>query len=232
MPLARYVFSAQWQEIHMGKISCRAVVFQSRKSFRKRLVIYVTISYGDYGERRVRLGQAQRMQPATRFWKINSGACGRMLTGSLLALQAAKGIYHVKEAIASSTLQIAPSAYIRTHTYTLTQARLLKGWPLPLDRSRWQRGYILPVTVALCCPPGDGAQPLQPASLPWAGPRRASCAVTFMSYKPRWKPERSWNDSLHPATRRTMFSQFTRSEQIRNHFVFICESNESTVSPV
>lgn len=149
------------------------------------MVIYVTISYGDYGERRVRLGQAQRMQPATRFWKINSGACGRMLTGSLLALQAAKGIYHVKEAIASSTLQIAPCAYSRTHTYTLTQACLLKGWPLPLDRSRWQRGYILPVTVALCCPPGDGAQPLQPASLLRAGPHRASCAVTFMSYKQR-----------------------------------------------
>lgn len=81
------------------------------------MVIYVTISYGDYGERRERLGQAQRMQPATRFWKINSGACGRMLTGSLLALQAAKGIYHVKEAIASSTLQIAPSAYRHTHSH-------------------------------------------------------------------------------------------------------------------
>lgn len=99
------------------------------------MAIYVTISYGDYGERRERLGQAQRMQPATRFWKINSGACGRMLTGSLLALQAAKGIYHVKEAIASSTLQIAPSAYISTHTYRLTQNVPPQGlapstWPL------------------------------------------------------------------------------------------------------
>lgn len=80
------------------------------KNIRTRVVIYVTISYGDYGQRRERLRQAQRMQPATRFWKINSGACGRMLTGSLLALRAAKGIYHVEEAIASSTLQIAPSA--------------------------------------------------------------------------------------------------------------------------
>lgn len=163
------------------------------------MVIYVTISYGDYGERGERLGHAQRMQPATRFWKINSGACGRMLTGSLLALRAAKGIYHVKEAIASSTLQIAPSVYIRAHSYTLTQACLLKGWPLPLDRSRWQRGYILPVTVALCCPPGDGAQPLHPVSLPRAGPRRVSCAVTFMSYKQRWKAQQSWNGTFHPA---------------------------------
>lgn len=70
-----------------------------------------------------RLGQTQRMQPATRFWKINSRACGRMLTGSLLALQAAKGIYHVKKAIASSTLQIAPSAYIHTHTHSHSHKR-------------------------------------------------------------------------------------------------------------
>lgn len=167
------------------KIRFSAVVFQSSKNIRKRMVIYVTISYGDYGERRALPGQAQRMQPATRFWKINSRACGRMLTGSLLALQAAKGICHVKEAIASSTLQIAPCAYIHTQTYTLTQACLLKSWPLPLDRSWWQKRYILRVTVALCCPPGDGAQPLQPASQSRVGPHRASCAVTFMSYKQR-----------------------------------------------
>lgn len=81
-----------------------------------------------------RLGQTQRMQPATRFWKINSRACGRMLTGSLLALQAAKGIYHVKKAIASSTLQIAPSAYIHTHTHIHTsvpaQGLASSTWPL------------------------------------------------------------------------------------------------------
>lgn len=230
MTLAGCVFSAQWHEIHMGKISFSAVVFQSSRNIRKCTVIYVTISYGDYGERRERLGQAQRMQPATRFWKINSGACGRMLTGSLLALQAAKGIYHVKEAIASSTLQIAPSAYVRTHIHTHTSVPA-QGLALPLDRSRWQRGYILPVTVALCCPPGDGAQPLQPASLSRAGPHQALCAVTFMSYKQRWKAERCWNDTFHPASRRTTFPLFARFERIRDNFVFVCESNESTVSP-
>ena len=147
------------------------------------------ISYGDYGEGTERLGPARRSRPATRFWKINSGACGGMLTGSLLAMQAAKGIYHVKEAIASSTLQIALSAYVQTqsrlHTHKLREVRLLKGRPLPLDRSRWQRGYTLSVTMALSCPPGHGARPLQPAWLPRAGPRRPSCAATFMSDKQR-----------------------------------------------
>lgn len=99
---------------HLG-----AVVFQSSKSIRWYVSIYVTISYGDHAERRERLGQAQRMLPATRFWKINSRACGRLLTGSLPASQAAKGIYHVKEAVASSVLQIAPSA-LRAHTHAGT----------------------------------------------------------------------------------------------------------------
>lgn len=92
-----------------------------------------------------RLGQAQRMQAATRSWKINSGACGRMLTGSLLASQAGKGIYHVKEAIASSTLQIAPSAYICTHIHTHTsvpaQGLAPSTWPLSVAErvySLWQ----------------------------------------------------------------------------------------------
>lgn len=92
-----------------------------------------------------RLGQAQRMQAATRSWKINSGACGRMLTGSLLASRAGKGIYHVKKAIASSTLQIAPSAYICTHIHTHTsvpaQGLAPSTWPLSVAErvySLWQ----------------------------------------------------------------------------------------------
>ena len=133
-------------------------------------------------------GQARRMQPATRFRKINSGACGRMLTSSLPALQTAEGIYHVEEAIASSALQIAPPAYERAHADTHPDECAHSGaWPLPLDRSRWQRGCILPLTVVLCCHPGDGAQPFQPAWPPRAGPHQRSCAVTFMSDKPRLK---------------------------------------------
>lgn len=61
------------------------------------------------------------------------------------------------------SLQHTPDCSLCIDAHTLTQPWLLKGWPLPLDRSRWQRGYTLPLTVALCCPPGDGAQPLQPA---------------------------------------------------------------------
>lgn len=134
------------------------------------MVIYVTISYGDYRERGT-AGAGPEDATRHQILEDKQRVMWQDVDCSLLALQPAKGIYHVKEAIASSTLQIAPSAYIRTHTYTLTQACLLKGWPLPLDRSQRQRGYILPVTVALCCPPGDGAQPLQPASLPRVGSR-------------------------------------------------------------
>lgn len=117
------------------------------------VVVYVTISYGNYTEAR-RAAEAGP-EDASRHQILEDKQWGMRRDVDWLPpsfLQAAKGIYHVKEAIASSTLQIAPSAYIYTHAHTFTRARLRAG-PLPLDCSQWQRGYILAVTVALCRPP-------------------------------------------------------------------------------
>lgn len=120
------------------------------------------------------------------------------------------------------------SAHTHTHSYNCSLSR---ANPFHLT-ALGGRGYILLVTVALCCPPGDGAQPLHPVSLPRAGPHRTSCAVTFMSCKQRWKAEQSWTDTFHPVYCWTMFHLFASAERIRDNFVFICESNESTVSAV
>lgn len=87
------------------------------------------------------LGQAQRTPAAARSWKINSGACGRMLTDSLQALPPAKGIYHVKEAIAFSTLQIAPFAYAHAHTHRCSHKRACsRAGPFHLIALRGREG--------------------------------------------------------------------------------------------
>ncbi len=83
------------------------------------MVIYVTISYGDYSERSA-AGAGPEDATRHQILEDKQQVMWQDVDCSLLALQTAKGIYHVKEAIASSTLQIAPSAYIRAHTYALT----------------------------------------------------------------------------------------------------------------
>lgn len=120
-----------------------------------------------------------------------------MLTGSLLALQAAKGIYHVKEAIASSTLQIALCIHTHTHTYC-THSHKHARWragPFHLTALCGRKGIYSPWqwhSVVLL------EMELSPFNLPRclrAGPHWASCAVTFMSYKqPRGEKQ------INPAT--------------------------------
>lgn len=90
------------------------------------IVIYF-ISYGDYSKRGS-AGGAQRTKAVTSTWKINSGACGRMWTGSLLAASKLQ-----MEFIMSKRLQ-PPAAprllLLHRHTYKFTQVCLLKGWTL------------------------------------------------------------------------------------------------------
>lgn len=205
--------------------------FNPAKAFRKcvvTIVIYVTISYGDYVERRRAAGAGP--EDASRHQILEDKQWGMWqdvdwippsFTGWKGNLSCQKG----------HSLQHTPdcSLCIHMHTHTHSHERACsRAGPFHLTALSGREG-ILPVTVALCCPPGDGAQPLQPASLPRAGPHRASCAVTFMSYKQRWKAERSWNDTFHPASCQMMFPLFAGSERIRDHFVFICESNSVAV---
>lgn len=75
---------------------------------------------------------AQRMQPAARFGKINSGACGRMLTGSLLALQTAAGNLSRQRGHSLQQLPDCTSLHALAHTHTQNAAALLASstWPL------------------------------------------------------------------------------------------------------
>lgn len=192
MPLAISIFSAQCREVHMANgLSIQQKLWKVwwPSSFMSPYVMVITL------REEGRLGQAQRMQAATRSWKINSGACGRMLTGSLLALPAAKGIYHVKEAIASSTLQIAPSAYICTHidthmsvpaqglapsTWPLSVAErvytpsdsgtLLSSWRWssapPTCVTAWELAHIKPRALWPSCPTSRGEKLRDPGMKP------------------------------------------------------------------
>lgn len=178
------------------------MVFRSSKSFGKRvmtIVIYVTIRYGDYIERRRAAGAGP--EDASRHQILEDKQWGMWQDVDWLppSFAGCKGNLSRQR---GHSLQHTPdcSLCIHMHTHRHSHERACsRAGPFHLTAlsgregiySRWQWHSVVLLEMELS--PSNLRHCLR------AGPHQASCAMTFMSYKPRWKAEGSWNETFHPA---------------------------------
>lgn len=134
------------------------------------------------------------------------------------------------------SLQHTPDCALRIHTckrvrfHTTLPARGLapSTWPLSGGKESVHRLWLWHSVVLLEMKLGPSVSS-RCRGLAYIEPRALwpSCVA-----RKGWKAAQAWNDTLQPVWCQAMFHLFARTERIRDNFVFICESNESTVSTV